>query len=114
LRSFVLSGKRSALVMTRARILLLTDPGEHGHGREDRRVAEALGRAHRTVEGICKRCVTDGLDAALTYKPQTWPRRERVLDGAAKAKGLDESSCNLLSHTLESRMSPSTLQLWLP
>jgi hypothetical protein len=80
------AGKRSARTITRARILLLTDQAEGGPGWEDRRVAEALGCGHRTVERIRERFVTAGLDAALTHKPQDKPSRERVLGGAAEAK----------------------------
>jgi hypothetical protein len=46
------AGKRSARTIARARVLLLTDQGEHGPGWEDRRVAEALGCGHRTVERV--------------------------------------------------------------
>lgn len=84
--ALVRSGKRSARVITRARILLLTDQGKHGPAWEDRRVAEALGCGQRTVERVRERFVTEGLEAALTHKPQERPRRQRVLDGAGEAK----------------------------
>jgi hypothetical protein len=80
------AGKRSARAITRARILLLSDQGEGGPGWEDRRVAEALGCGHRTVERVRERFVTEGLDAALTHKPQDKPSRAAVLDGKAEAK----------------------------
>jgi transposase len=80
------AGKRSARTITRVRILLLVDQGEGGPGWEDRRVAEALGCGHRTVERVRERFVTAGVDAALTHKPQERPSRERVLDGAAEAR----------------------------
>jgi transposase len=86
LNALVRAGKRSARVLTRARILLLTDQGDRGPGWEDRRVAEALGCGHRTVERLRERFVTEGLDAALTHKPQATPRRQPVLDGAAEAQ----------------------------
>lgn len=79
-------GKRSARTVTRARVLLLADQGEGGPGWEDRRVAEALGCGHRTVERVRERFVTDGLDAALTHKKPADPPREPVLDGAAEAR----------------------------
>jgi transposase len=86
LEALARAGRRSARMITRARILLLADQGERGPGWEDRRVAEALGCGHRTVERVRERFVTDGLDAALTHKPQERPSRERVLDGAAEAR----------------------------
>ncbi len=86
LEALTRAGKRSARTVTRARVLLLTDQGEGGPGWEDRRVAEALGCGHRTVERVRERFVTAGLDAALTHKPQAKPSRERVLDGTAEAR----------------------------
>jgi hypothetical protein len=86
LEALTKAGKRSARTITRARILLLTDQGAGGPAWEDRRVAEALGCGHRTVERVRERFVAAGLDAALTHKPQAKPSRERVLDGAAEAK----------------------------
>ena len=80
------AGKRSARTITRARVLLLTDQGDGGPGWEDRRVVEALGCGHRTVERVRERFVTEGLDAALTAKARVHPPRERVLDGAAEAR----------------------------
>jgi transposase len=79
------SGRRSARTIARARVLLLADQGEHGPGWEDRRVAEAVGCGHRTVERLRERCVMDGLEAALTHKPQA-RRRQPVLDGKAEAR----------------------------
>lgn len=80
------AGKRSARTITRARILLLADQADGGPGWEDRRVAEALGCGHRTVGRVRERFVTEGLDAALTHKPQARPGRGPVLDGAAEAR----------------------------
>jgi hypothetical protein len=86
LEALVRSGRRPARSITRARILLQTDQGDEGPGWEDRRVAEALGCGHRTVERIRERFVTDGLDAALAHKKPVDPPREPVLDGAAEAR----------------------------
>ena len=86
LEALTKAGRRSARTITRARVLLLADQGDGGPGWEDRRVAEALGCGHRTVERVRERFVTDGLDAALTHKPQDKPSRTPVLDGKAEAK----------------------------
>jgi transposase len=86
LEALTAAGKRSARTITRARALLLTDQGDHGPAWEDRRVAEALGCGHRTVERLREQFVTDGLDAALAPKPPAKPSREPVLDGAAEAR----------------------------
>jgi hypothetical protein len=86
LEALTRAGKRSSRAITRARILLLADQGEHGPAWEDRRVAEALGCGYRTAERVRERFVTRGLDAALTHTaPARLPRRP-VLDGAAEAR----------------------------
>jgi hypothetical protein len=86
LEALTRSGRRSARAITRARILLLTDQGDGGAAWGDRRVAEALGCGHRTVERVRERFVTEGLDAALKPKARPRPPREPVLDGAAEAR----------------------------
>jgi hypothetical protein len=86
LEGVIRTGTRSARTITRARVLLLADQGEHGPGWEDKRVVDALGCGHRTVERIRERFVTEGLDAALTHKKSADPPREPVLDGAAEAR----------------------------
>jgi transposase len=86
LRKLVSAGKRSARTLTRARILLQADQAGGGPAWEDARIAEALGCGHRTVERVRQRFVEEGLDAALTHKPQERPSRERKLDGAAEAR----------------------------
>jgi transposase len=86
LEALTRAGKRSARTITRARVLLLADQGDGGPGWEDRRVAEALGCGHRTVERLRERFVTAGLDAALTHQTPATPPRAPVLDGKAEAK----------------------------
>ena len=86
LEALTKAGKRSVRTVTRARVLLLADQGDGGPGWEDRRVAEALGCGHRTVERVRERFVTAGLDAALTHKAQDKPSRTPVLDGKAEAR----------------------------
>lgn len=86
LEALTRAGKRSARTITRARVLLPADQGDGGPGWEDRRVAEALGCGHRTVERLRERFVTAGLDAALTHQTPATPPRAPVLDGKAEAK----------------------------
>lgn len=80
------AGRASALVLTRARILLKADQADGGPAWEDARIAEALDVGQRTVERVRQRCVERGLDAALQRKPQDRPSRLRKLDGAAEAR----------------------------
>jgi transposase len=80
------AGKRSALTLTRARILLKADQADGGPAWEDARIAEALDCGVRTVERVRQRFVERGLEAALGRKAQDRPSRERKLDGQAEAR----------------------------
>jgi transposase len=80
------AGKRSALTLTRARILLKADQTDGGPAWEDARIAEALDCGLRTVERVRRRFVERGPEAALGRKPQDRPSRERKLDGRAEAR----------------------------
>jgi transposase len=80
------AGKRSALTLTRARILLKADQAGGGPAWEDARIAEALDCGVRTVERLRQRFVEQGLEAALGRKPQDRPSRERKLDGRGEAR----------------------------
>jgi transposase len=71
-------GTVSARRMKRALALLATDDGE-----TDEAVAARV-RVHRTtVEEIRKRCVEEGLEAALSERPR--PGKARLLDGKQEA-----------------------------
>ena len=74
----------------RARILLMADEAQAGGGWCDAEIAKALAHA-RTVERVRERCVTVGIEAALTH---TRPKRKRprVLDGAGE--GLVQLACS--------------------
>jgi hypothetical protein len=80
------AGKRSALTLARARILLKADQADGGPAWPDDRIAEALDCGVRTVERVRQRFVERGLEAALGRKPQDRPSRERKLDGRAEAR----------------------------
>jgi transposase len=86
LTRLVSAGRRSARTVTRARILLKADQAPGGPGWDDGRIADALGCGRRTVERVRQRLVEDGLDAALTHKPQARPSVAPKLDGRAEAK----------------------------
>jgi Homeodomain-like domain len=86
LSDFMRSGKRSAQLLTKARILLKADVSEAGEGWSDSRIAEALDTSAANVERTRRQLVEEGFDAALTrkYNPSSAPRR--IFDGAAEAK----------------------------
>ena len=70
----------------RAQILLKVDASREGPGWTDERIAEAFNVNRRTVENVRKRCVEEGLDAAVNRKRQCRPSRQRLLDGQKEAK----------------------------
>ena len=78
-------GKASALVLTRARILLKADQAG-GPALEDAAIAEDLDVGLRTISRVRRRFVERGFEDCLRRKPQDRPSRERTLDGAAEAK----------------------------
>ena len=80
------SGKRSAQLLTKARILLKADVSEAGEGWSDSRIAEALDTSVANVERTRRQLVEEGLEAVLTrkYNPGSAPRR--IFDGAAEAR----------------------------
>jgi transposase len=80
------AGKRSALTLTRARILLKADQADGGPAWPDERIAEALDCGQRTIERVRQRFVERGLETALSRKPQDRPSRPRKLDGRAEAR----------------------------
>lgn len=86
LTGMIAAGKAAALKLAHARILLKADTAPGGPGWTDDRIAEAVEVSTATVERVRQRFVEDGLEAALSRKPQAKPSRERVLDGAAEAK----------------------------
>jgi transposase len=87
LTGLVSAGKRSALTITRARILLKADQAlDGGPAWDDAEIAEALDCGTRTVERVRQRFVERGLEQALGRKPQDRPSRQRKFDGAAEAR----------------------------
>ena len=81
------SGKTNAPKFIHARALLLCDVGPHSSGQPWKvaDVAAALGATSRTIEHLKERFVEQGLDAALTRKPRTTPRKV-TFDGEFEAR----------------------------
>jgi transposase len=80
------AGKRSALTLARARILLKADQADGGPAWPDDCIAQALDCGVRTIERVRQRFVERGLEAALGRKPQDRPSRPPKLDGRAQAR----------------------------
>ena len=84
--AMVRSGKGSAQILTRARILLKADVSEAGDGWSDSAISAALDTSVNNVARTRQQLVEEGLEATLTrkYNPNSAPRR--IFDGAAEAK----------------------------
>jgi transposase len=79
-------GKVSALVLARARVLLLADQADGGPALDDAAIAEELGVGLRTIGRVRERFVERGFEDCLRRKTQDRPSRVRTLDGTAEAK----------------------------
>ena len=85
LKALTSKGRASAQKQTHARILLQCDENREGGGRTDAEIADALDVGSATVARVRRRCVEEGVEAALARKPQA-NRRPKVLDGDAEAR----------------------------
>ena len=61
----VSKGRAAAYKQTHARILLLSDENQAGGGMKDEEIVRALKLGIATVERVRRRCVEEGLEAAL-------------------------------------------------
>jgi transposase len=80
------SGKRSAQLLSKARILLKADVSEAGEGWLDRQIAAALDISVNTVGNVRRQFVEEGFEATLARKYNPNSARPRIFDGAAEAK----------------------------
>src|SRR5512143_2151713 len=85
LEQLLAKGKAAARKLTRARILLKADAGEHGPAWKDEDIVNVLDCGTATVSRVRERFVMEGLEAALEPKR---PERvyERRLDGKGEAQ----------------------------
>jgi hypothetical protein len=86
LEAMIGGGKRSAQLLTRARILLKADTSDAGDGWTDRQIAEALDTSLNTVFNVRQQLVEEGFEATLARKYNPNSARPRIFDGAAEAK----------------------------
>jgi transposase len=78
------SYKNSQRERTRARILLLADAAPEGGGCKDEVICDKARTSASTVVRVRQRFAQEGLEAALSHKPQE-KRKARKLDGAGEA-----------------------------
>jgi hypothetical protein len=93
LERLVSCGKAAARKLTHARILLLADEGDHGPGRTNAAIVEALAVGERTVERVRKRFVTESFEAALQPRPQP-SRPDKVKIRGPVEKQLIQLACS--------------------
>ena len=86
LNELIRKGKRSAQLLTKARILLKADVSDAGEGWSDSAIAEALDTSIATVERTRRQLVEEGFEAVLARKYNPNSARPRIFDGAAEAK----------------------------
>ena len=86
LDEFISKGKRSAQLLTKARILLKADVSDAGEGWSDSKIAAALDSSVANVERTRRQLVEESFETVLIrkYNPSCAPRR--IFDGAAEAK----------------------------
>ena len=82
--ALVSRGRAAAYKQTHARILLLGDENQAGGAMKDEDIAKALKVGSATVERVRRRCVEEGVEAALGRREQL-RRREKKLDGQGEA-----------------------------
>ena len=86
LKQLLAKKRLAAQKRKRAQILLKVDASKDGPGWIDTRIAEAFDVSVAAIENIRKRCVLEGLDAAIERKKQCRPSRQRILDGEKEAR----------------------------
>ena len=88
LRALVSKGRAAAYKQTHARILLLSNEGHGGGAMQDEEIGRSLAHFKQvgtaTVERVRRRCVEEGVAAALGRKEQL-NRRQKKLDGQGEA-----------------------------
>jgi len=84
LQGTITKGKAAAQKRIHAQILLKADAGPEGDAWRDQQIMEALDVGRSTVERVRQRFVEEGLEAALSRKPQQ-NRIPRKIDGVAEA-----------------------------
>ena len=84
LKGLVSRGRAAAYKQTHARILLLSDESQECGAMKDEEITRALKVGNATVERVRRRCVEEGVEAALGRRQQV-NRRPKKLDSQGEA-----------------------------
>ena len=85
LKRLVSRGRAVAYKQTHARILLLSDESQESGAMKDEEIARSLKVGNATVGRVRRRCVEEGVEAALGRRQQV-NRRSKKLDGQGEAR----------------------------
>ena len=96
LKGLVSRGRAAAYKQTHARILLLSDEAQGDVAMKDEEIARALQIGSATVERVRRRCVEEGIEAALGRKEQL-RRRPKKLDGSGEAHPVSSTGQALIA-----------------
>ena len=92
LKGLVSRGRTAAYRQTHARILLLSDEVQGNGAMRDEDIARSLQIGSATVERVRRRCVEEGIEAALGRREQL-NRRQKKLDGSGEAHLIAAGLC---------------------
>ena len=96
MKAMVARGRAAAYQQTHARILLLNDEVQGDGAMKDGGIARALQIGQATVERVRRRCVDEGIEAALGRKEQL-NRRQKKLDGQGEAHPVSSTGQALIA-----------------
>jgi transposase len=85
LHQVISAGQAPARSIMHAHILLKADSSEVGPGWSDQHIREALGVGRATIERVRQRFVEEGLEQAITRRPQPERPEKRKIAGAQEA-----------------------------
>ena len=96
LKALVSRGRAAAYKQTHARILLLSDEAQADGPMKDEGIARSLQIGSAMVERVRRRCVEEGVAAALGRKRQL-KRRPKRLDGQGEAHPVSSTGQGLIA-----------------
>ncbi len=92
LKTLVSCGRAAAYQQTHGRVLLLSDEAHADGAMKDEAIARVLQIGRATVERVRRRCMEEGIEAALGRKRQV-NRRQKRLDGQGEAHLARPGAC---------------------
>ena len=96
LKTLVSRGRAAAYKQTHGRVLLLSDEAHADGAMKDEDIARVLQIGRATVERVRRRCVEEGIEAALGRKQQV-NRRPKRLDGQGEAHPVSSTGQALIA-----------------